>query len=206
MQNGTYCGNSTTAVTCTTTIGEGCVNGSTETCNAGQFCQQAYPSSLCAPPATLGYATDIGTVVSHSAGLLAGIPITTTNAVTLYRFGIFAKNTNGTQRVRMALYETSAGAPHTLIASTGHLTLTNGNNLAAPVATVVLKAATTYYLMAVFEAAVDVPHDATGATTWHYIPLSYGLVFPPTLNDGMGGTTTTPQVSQSHIAYSILVY
>jgi len=206
MQNGTYCGNSTTAVTCTTT-GEGCVNGSTTTCNAGQFCQQPYPMSACAAPVTLGYPTDIGATVSHGAGLLAGIPITTTNAVTLYRFGIFAKNTTGSQRVRMALYETNAGAPYNLVASSGHLTLANGNNLVAPaVSGIVLKAATTYYVMSVFETAVDVPHDATMSTTWHYIPLSYGLVFPPTLNNAMAGTTTTAQMSQSHIAYSIQVH
>ena len=206
MQNGTYCASSTTAVTCTTT-GEGCVNGTTTTCNAGQFCQQPYPSSACAPPVTLGYATDIGASVSHGAGLLAGIPITTTGAVTLYRFGVFAKNTNGTQRVRMALYETNAGLPYNLVASTGHITLANGNNLGTPTASgIVLKAATTYYLMSVFETAADVPHDATSSTTWHYVTLNYGLVFPPTLNNGMAPTTTTAQMSQSHIAYSILVY
>jgi hypothetical protein len=143
----------------------------------------------------------------HGANLLAGIPITTSTAVTLYRFGIYAKNTNGTQRVRMALYETSGGLPNTLVASSGHLTVVNGNNLVAPTASgIVLKAATTYYLMSVFETATDVPHDATSSTTWHYIPLSYGLVFPPTLNNGMSGTATTGQMSQSHIAYSIQVY
>jgi hypothetical protein len=206
MQNGTYCGNNTTAVTCTTT-GEGCVNGSTTSCNSGEFCQQAYPSSACAPPVTIGYATDIGATVNHGANLLAGIPITTGTAVTLYRFGIYAKNTNGTQRVRMALYETNGGLPNTLVASSGHLTVVDGNNLVAPTASgIVLKAATTYYLMSVFETATDVPHDATSSTTWHYIPLSYGLVFPPTLNNGTSGTTTTGQMSQSHIAYSIQVY
>jgi hypothetical protein len=127
--------------------------------------------------------------------------------VTLYQFGIYAKNTTGSQRVRLALYETSAGLPYNLVASSSHLTLANGNNVVAPTASgIFLKAATTYYIMSVFEAAVDVPHDATSATTWHYIPMSYGVVFPTTLNSGTGGTMTTGQVSQSHIAYSILVY
>jgi hypothetical protein len=177
------------------------------TCNAGQFCQQTYPNSVCAAPVAIGFSTDIGPTQSHGAGLLAGFALTTTNAATLHRFGLLAKNTTGSQRVRMALYEASAGLPRTLVASTGHLTLANGNNVVAPTASgIALKAGTTYFIMSVFETATDVPHDASNMTTWHYITMGYATTFPGTLNDGSAGTVTSTQSSQSNMAYYILVY
>jgi hypothetical protein len=181
------------------------VTGSTTSCTGGNFCQQAYPASQCLPPTALGFPTDLGSSQSHGAGALSGFAITTTSAVTLWRFGLVPKNAAG-QHVRFALYEALGGVPRTLVAQSAELTLSGAQTVAPTASGIVLKANTTYFIMAIFDAATDVGHDTTGGTTLHYILRAYGAAFPGMLNDGGSGTATTAAPAQSNMNYFILVY
>jgi hypothetical protein len=208
MQNGTYCASSTTAVTCTTT-GEGCVNGSTVTCNAGQFCQQPYPMSQCAPPTAVGFYNDLQLTQSHGAGALSGFAITTTSAVTLYRFGAIMRNVSGTRHMRFALYDTNGAVPHKRIAQSVELTLATGRNEVAPSASgITLAASTTYYLMMVLDTTTDAADDGSTSTTWHFANHAYLNPLPDYLNP-IGtetGPPTSPQPGLSNMSAYILVY
>jgi hypothetical protein len=162
---------------------------------------------MCAAPVPLGFYNDLGGTQSHSVNYLLGYAVTTSSAVTLYRFGLIARNITGTKQARMALYEAIAGVPRTLVAQTDLFTLSNGRNGdIAPLAGVALKASTTYFIMAKFDTATDIGHDSTSGTTWHIVLNPFLNPFFPELNDGSSGTTTSPQAQASNINFYILTY
>jgi hypothetical protein len=205
MQNGTHCQSSTSAVTCAPGA-QGCITQTTSSCNSGDFCQGPYPSSQCKPPTPLGFYSYLGSTQPHTANFLAGFKITTTNAVTLYKFGLIAKNISGAPNVRFALYrDNGSGVPGTLVASSTGLALVNDRNETTPTQSgIALSAATNYFILAVFDVSTDIGDDGTAASTTHFRAMNYGLVFPSTLNDGTNPTMALTGVGNNN--YYILVY
>src|SRR5882672_7840181 len=89
-----------------------CLQATTMTCGAGDYCVGAFPGSACATPQALGYYTDLTGASSKTSGFLSGQSISVTATSTLRAFGLITRQT-GTN-VSLGLYTDVGGNPSAL--------------------------------------------------------------------------------------------
>ncbi|HWP09572.1 MAG TPA: hypothetical protein VNN72_27715 [Polyangiaceae bacterium] len=167
-QNGSYCSNSTTRITCSND--NGCQSAAQTVCTnlAAEKCVDAYPNSKC--EVTAGFPTDGGGQSNLDNTTLFAVPFTLTQPLTLTRMGLIAKA--AASGVRMAVYQADgSGALGTYKASATNVTVANGRNeyviTDPPSTSPVTLAAGNYWIAVAVQVTTAIAQGASGACRYN---------------------------------------
>jgi hypothetical protein len=173
----------------------GCIQGQTTSCGSGQYCWAS--SAKCAAPATVGYASDLGSTASLASGYLSGEAVTISSAFTLRGFGMIANAASG--GVSLGLYTDLNGLPGQLVAKAENqsviLAAPNKNEYAASPAAAggsLSLPAGTYWIMGGYQMTTTVRAGATGGTTVTYALVAGAWSPLPSTLTGVGTLSRTP--------------
>jgi hypothetical protein len=144
-------------------------------CDGGTVCV----ANVCSvsAPYDVGYYTPFSTTGSFTLDYLLGEKITLTKAATLLDFGIIDATTG--QHVVMALYTDKNGAPDQLVAYTSSTALT-GSDQKIAANTQASLAATSYWIMAVYDQTAGPLRDNSTTNQIDYISFTFGGTLPTT--------------------------
>jgi hypothetical protein len=175
------CGTSCDGGACCTSQ---CANLATDNANCGTCGHACDGGTVCvsnacsvSAPYDVGYYNAFTTVGSFTLNYLLGEKITLTKAAKLLDFGLIS-GTSG-QHVVMALYTDKNGAPDQLVAYTSSTLLTSSNQTMAPNTQAALSA-TSYWLMAVYDATAGPMRDNSTTNPIDYVAFTFGGTLPTT--------------------------
>ena len=126
--------------------------------------EQSFTVSVAALPCTIGNAEEFSDASSHGANYLLGFKIDVTNAVTVDKLAVIAKQAG--PNAKMALYTDVSGKPGELVVGSSSLTLVVGVNEFDVADTPI--AAGSYWIMAVYDRQASVGIDYTQSSTIAY--------------------------------------
>jgi hypothetical protein len=190
---GTSC-SSNSRVTCSKDANM-CFQAVTASCNTGDYCVGAFPSSTCVTPQALGEYVDLGGASSKSSGFLSGQAITVAATSTLRSFGLITRQ-SGTN-VSLGLYTDVGGNPSVLVASAQFAALVVAGRVEFPAVASgggsLTLAPGTYWIMVMYDNTTSVAAAPAGGATTSRRVLSAGWADLPTTLSG----TITPQTGPS---------
>jgi hypothetical protein len=133
---------------------------------------------------TIGFDIALGTTAAVPKDTLHGVPLVTSGEGTFRSLGIFVSIPSGVHNARFALYAGDATEPGMLLGSTPSQLLVNGRNVAPLSPPVHVGASsTTYWVLAVFDAATAVSTDTGLVVSPTFTKTQgFGVAFPATIS------------------------
>jgi hypothetical protein len=192
-QNGSYCSNNTTRITCSND--NGCQSAQSTVCTsvALEKCVDAYPNAKC--ETTAGFPTDGGAQSNLDNTTLFAVPFTLAQPVTLTRIGLIAKA--AASGVRMAVYQADgSGALGTYKASATGVTVAAGRNEYAvtdpPSTSPVTLAAGSYWIAVAVQVSTAIAQGASG-------PCRYNISWDPWDKSFPSGALSTTSMTLARL-------